>query len=402
MFIKLLIIFSVIILTIPSIAQTDSIVDSRDGQVYQTVKIGNQWWTSENLNLGTMILSDTPGYQMNNDTIVEKYCWENDCDYCDGTNGKIKKGGFYEWKEAMSFWSGQPNLPCTGVCPEGWHIPTHSEWYELINYLGGESAAAPKLLVGGSSGFEGILTGYRCTFTGGFRPSAMSNDLMGYYWSSNQIDSENTHVFQLSSSIFNVPFSFSKSLGLSVRCIKDESTTLGANFSVSETIGIDTLTVQFSDFSIGSPTSWIWDFGDDTYSNDQNPVHFYESPGVYTVQLIVSDGTNADTLTKSDFIVIEMGSFSENIKTHKEHLYQNSPNPFSDFTKIKFSIEKRSNVDITFLDYNFKVVNKLVSKEFEAGLHEIEIDATDFATGIYFYQMKTSEHSFTKKLEILK
>lgn len=50
----------------------------------------------------------------------------------------------------------------------------------------------------------------------------------------------------------------------------------------------DLNTFSFQDMSIGAPTSWTWDFGDGTSSNEQNPVHTYEQPGVYVVTLTIS------------------------------------------------------------------------------------------------------------------
>ena len=58
---------------------------------------------------------------------------------------------------------------------------------------------------------------------------------------------------------------------------------LTADFDWSDTAGADTLTVAFTDQSLGIPiTSWSWDFGDGDTSTDPMPVHFYDSPGRYT------------------------------------------------------------------------------------------------------------------------
>ncbi|GAB4292682.1 MAG: hypothetical protein Kow0068_17900 [Marinilabiliales bacterium] len=71
--------------------------------------------------------------------------------------------------------------------------------------------------------------------------------------------------------------------------------------------------VTFTDQSTpsGSITSWSWDFGDPTATpgqtaNTQGPhVVTYNTPGLYTVTLTVSDGTNNDTETKTDYILVE-------------------------------------------------------------------------------------------------
>lgn len=49
--------------------------------------------------------------------------------------------------------------------------------------------------------------------------------------------------------------------------------------------GLAALTVAFTDLSVPTPTSWLWTFGDGTAGVEQNPVHVYPTPGVYTVSL---------------------------------------------------------------------------------------------------------------------
>jgi len=62
-----------------------------------------------------------------------------------------------------------------------------------------------------------------------------------------------------------------------------------ADFSAQPTFGVIPLVVNFTDLSTGTPTSWAWDFGDGNISNNQSPTHTYESPGIYTVNLTVSN-----------------------------------------------------------------------------------------------------------------
>jgi PKD repeat protein len=64
------------------------------------------------------------------------------------------------------------------------------------------------------------------------------------------------------------------------------------------------LTVTFTDASTGSPTSWLWDFGDGQTSTTRNPTHTYSSAGSYDVSLTVSDGTTTNTQTKAGYIVL--------------------------------------------------------------------------------------------------
>jgi PKD repeat protein len=77
-----------------------------------------------------------------------------------------------------------------------------------------------------------------------------------------------------------------------------------ADFVGEPRLGDSTLSVQFVDRSTGYPTSWYWNFGDGTYSIDQNPLHEYTEPGVYTVALTAVSGFNSDTEEKKNYIII--------------------------------------------------------------------------------------------------
>ena len=76
--------------------------------------------------------------------------------------------------------------------------------------------------------------------------------------------------------------------------------------------------VAFTDTSSGSPTSWYWNFGDGTYSSQQNPVHAYNKAGKYTVNLIVANAAGSNTATKPNCITVTapkppVSSFSSNV-----------------------------------------------------------------------------------------
>lgn len=63
-----------------------------------------------------------------------------------------------------------------------------------------------------------------------------------------------------------------------------------ASFTSTATSGRNPLTVVFTDTSTNSPTSWSWNFGDGTVSNNQNPTHKFTKKGTYSVTLTVSNG----------------------------------------------------------------------------------------------------------------
>ncbi len=82
---------------------------------------------------------------------------------------------------------------------------------------------------------------------------------------------------------------------------------LTAAFIGTPTSGSAPLSVQFTDQSSGSPTSWSWTFGDGGTSTIKNPNHIYNSNGIYTVSLTVSDGSNNDNETKTGYITVSSG-----------------------------------------------------------------------------------------------
>ncbi|MCD4772504.1 MAG: hypothetical protein K8R41_03860, partial [Bacteroidales bacterium] len=106
-------------------------------ETYNTVLIGEQCWMRENLNAGEMII----GFDnMKNNGTIEKYCYNNDPINCK------KFGGLYQWDELMQY----TPKDSTGICPEGWHIPTKNDFDELIKYLGGKNISGEKLKEAGS------------------------------------------------------------------------------------------------------------------------------------------------------------------------------------------------------------------------------------------------------------
>ncbi len=80
-----------------------------------------------------------------------------------------------------------------------------------------------------------------------------------------------------------------------------------ADFSGSPTSGPGPLTVGFTDLSLNDPTYWSWDFGDGGISEDQNPIHEYGEPGVYTVSLTVTNACGSDIKEKENYITVEPG-----------------------------------------------------------------------------------------------
>lgn len=64
------------------------------------------------------------------------------------------------------------------------------------------------------------------------------------------------------------------------------------------------LKVKFTDKSSGSPTAWLWKFGDKSISTAKNPVHTYKKAGKYNVSLTVKNASGSNSLTKYRYIMV--------------------------------------------------------------------------------------------------
>lgn len=83
-------------------------------------------------------------------------------------------------------------------------------------------------------------------------------------------------------------------------------------------------------------------------------------------------------------------------------LSQNYPNPFNPSTKINFSLPIKSNISLKVYDLIGREVATLVSEELNAGTHTYKWNASNLASGVYFYRLITSDKVFTKKMTLIK
>ncbi|MCK4980649.1 MAG: T9SS type A sorting domain-containing protein [Candidatus Delongbacteria bacterium] len=106
-----------------------------------------------------------------------------------------------------------------------------------------------------------------------------------------------------------------------------------------------------------------------------------------------------------DEIIFEGGTptgICNEITPSSVDLYQNYPNPFNPNTQIKFSLDKVDHVKLSVLNYSGQLVSSLVDRVMGKGIHEINFDASDLNSGIYFYILETDESSISKKMILIK
>lgn len=226
-----------------------SMKDPRDGQIYKTVKIGEQTWMAENLNFETEILH--LWYEREEYFGGGGFYYDEPTSYCYGdlVGNCLKYGRLYSWSVAMNGdgkWipknsekcgnekTCSPTYPVQGVCPVGWHLPTQEEWNILISTLGGKSTAGKKLKSttewlgrgNGSDdyGFSAFPVGVRKAYGLGDHVYYNTEKRLTYFWSSTEDDSINAYGVYLNYSSTKADLVRDyKSIGGSVRCVENES-----------------------------------------------------------------------------------------------------------------------------------------------------------------------------------
>ena len=202
----------------PELAE-ESFTDPRDGQTYKTVTIGTQRWMAENLNYGT----------------ANSYCYNDNSVNC------AKYGRLYTWAAAMDSsgtWSTNgkgcgynktcsPTYPVRGVCPEGWHLPSITEFEPLFTAVGGSSTAGTALKSTSgwyndgngtdAFGFSALPAGLRDSYGDYYDEGSIA-----HFWSSTEDGSGCAYDMYLN---YNYDYAYlnynDKYRGLSVRCLKD-------------------------------------------------------------------------------------------------------------------------------------------------------------------------------------
>lgn len=194
----------------------DTFQDLRDGKIYRKVKIGNQVWMAENLNIGKLVLN----MQQNDNKQVEKSYYNNDKHLGE------KMGGLYTWEEAMDNELPNANKIIQGICPEGWHLPSNKEWNDLCNFLDPSAKANGNGWFGKNIAIA-LIDSSQNKFNSKFAGSAVSNwffylNNMAYYWTSTKYSSASAYYNCLSKDSKQIYRGTGDiKIGMSVRCIKD-------------------------------------------------------------------------------------------------------------------------------------------------------------------------------------
>lgn len=203
---------------------TGCTISDINGNIYETILIGDQLWMAENLkvthyNDGDVIPTGYSGSEWTSLTEGAYAIYDNS-----SSNVEIY-GNLYNWYAGVDI---------RGLCPEGWHVPSDDEWIILTDFLGGESVAGGKMKETGfehwdspntgatnESGFTALPGGTRGghVLDGG---SYIRKTSFAYFWSTQGVVSNSGVLFELgyNNSSFTSG-SLRKKSGCSVRCVKN-------------------------------------------------------------------------------------------------------------------------------------------------------------------------------------
>ena len=224
---RLILCTSILCLISWNILQSQTVTDI-DGNVYNTIAIGEQTWMQENLKT-THFADGSP--------ITGTWFYNND------TNNLNLYGMFYNWDAAMHY-TIEPGAQ--GACMDGWHLPTHDEWTVLGTFLGGDNVAGGKMKTTGttlwlapntgatnSSEFNGLPAGeIDGTVFQFIRKAAV-------FWSSTKVGNARAKYRYLSNDDAELhTYTWYKSLGYSIRCVKDSVSTGVSNTESKKKIKI--------------------------------------------------------------------------------------------------------------------------------------------------------------------
>ena len=206
---------------ISTVDEIDYIIDSRDNERYNTIKIGAQVWMAENLKTtkyrnGDLIGTTTSATLNISRETSPKYQWA----YGGNESDVATYGRLYTWYAITD---------SRNVCPTGWHIPSDEEWKILTTNLG-EGSAGMKLKEAGTSHWLNLNTwannksGFTALPSGSRRSNGSFGDkgYYAYWWSSSEFSNASAYYRGVYCGHSNVGRNYSFKLsGFSVRCLKD-------------------------------------------------------------------------------------------------------------------------------------------------------------------------------------
>ncbi len=193
--------------------QTAMFTDIRDGQSYPTFLAGTgssaKCWMAKNLNFGTVISGMV---SQRDNCVAEKHCPDGNALQCD------ESGGAYQWDELLAYNTAEG---VQGLCPPEWHVPSKTEWDNLVGEYQGEALAGGFFKTTGTApGFNGLTAGINYF---GQSWSFMDGVVKGsMFWTTHPGSDATALAYGLNSATPSISsYLSSRANALFVRCVRD-------------------------------------------------------------------------------------------------------------------------------------------------------------------------------------
>jgi mannosyl-glycoprotein endo-beta-N-acetylglucosaminidase len=171
-----------------------------------------------------------------------------------------------------------------------------------------------------------------------------------------------------------------------------------SQYQIQNTMNIILPPEYYSTPDSGLAGYWRLDEGSGQTAED---LSFYSNNA--TLGSIVNPDTNDPQWVEANILIVDVNDENKNNSIPAEFsLLQNYPNPFNPTTSIEFRIAAFGIVTLKVFDILGNEVITLVNEELAAGKYDIEFDAGNFSSGIYFYQLRAGSFIQTKKMVLIK
>lgn len=149
------------------------------------------------------------------------------------------------------------------------------------------------------------------------------------------------------------------------------------------------LSVDFTDLSTGSPTAWVWDFGDGNTSILQHPSHLYDSSGTYIVCLTAGNAFCSHTTCDTLDIILKL---DENFIAEEMNVY---PNPFSESTTLEFNMKQATEIKIETVDIFGRRIETIFEGSLSRGRQKFIFDSVEskFPSGLFLLVVQGEDRS---------
>jgi hypothetical protein len=123
--------------------------------------------------------------------------------------------------------------------------------------------------------------------------------------------------------------------------------------------------------------------------------------GVYTVVATNSCGTTTSAACTLTVTVVNLSDVID-YNEFGYGLSESTPNPVSNNATIKFVLPTTGNVKLTVVDMLGNTVSNLVNSTFNAGTHNVSVDASNLSSGVYFYTLEVNGYKLTRSMIVAK